>query len=138
MLASVDFPAPFSPSRAWTWPSRASKSTESLARTPGNRLVIERMASAGTGPAVTSEFMTRLSASLGVADHALDEPIHGQDLVERELAAGRHLDGARLVVQRARELVEGAADQRGLLGVDRRLGRGVHGGAERRDVDETV
>src|SRR6476660_115798 len=38
MFMSVDLPAPFSPSRAWTSPARASKSTWSLARTPGKDL----------------------------------------------------------------------------------------------------
>src|SRR6266571_2233872 len=37
---SVDFPAPFSPSSACTSPRRRSKSTSSLATTPGNRFVI--------------------------------------------------------------------------------------------------
>src|SRR6267378_5296725 len=138
MLASVDFPAPFSPSKAWTSPSRASKSTESLARTPGKRLVIERMATAGAAPAVTFEFMRRLSAAFGVADHALDKPVHGEDLVEGHLGAGGHLDRTGLVVQRAGELVKRAVDQRILLGFDRRLRRGVHRSAIRGEVDKAV
>src|SRR5439155_20117630 len=43
----VDFPAPFSPSRAWISPARRSRYTESLARTPGNRLVIPFIATSG-------------------------------------------------------------------------------------------
>src|SRR5581483_7241449 len=40
MFISVDFPAPFSPRSACTSPGRRSKSTWSLASTPGNRFVI--------------------------------------------------------------------------------------------------
>src|SRR5262245_28920338 len=39
---SVDLPAPFSPSSAWTSPRRRSKSTWSLATTPGKRFVMPR------------------------------------------------------------------------------------------------
>ena len=39
MPISVDLPAPFSPSRTWTSPARMSRSTLSLATTPGKRLV---------------------------------------------------------------------------------------------------
>src|SRR3972149_1191893 len=52
MLIRVVLPAPFSPSRAWTSPGRTSRVTRSLARTPGNALVMfrrERKASTGTG-----------------------------------------------------------------------------------------
>src|SRR4026208_1146490 len=42
MFISVDLPAPFSPSRAWTSPPRRSKSTWSLATTPGTCFVIPR------------------------------------------------------------------------------------------------
>src|SRR5436190_12202792 len=42
MFIRVLLPAPFSPSRAWTSPRRRSKSTPSLARTPGKRLTIPR------------------------------------------------------------------------------------------------
>src|SRR5215211_7585180 len=40
MFISVDLPAPFSPRSACTSPLRRSKSTPSLATTPGKRLVI--------------------------------------------------------------------------------------------------
>ena len=43
---SVDLPAPFSPSRAWTSPTRRSKSTSSLATTPGKRLTMPRSSTA--------------------------------------------------------------------------------------------
>src|SRR5207302_11056532 len=42
MFMSVDFPAPFSPRRAWTSPRLRSKSTWSFASTPGNRFVMPR------------------------------------------------------------------------------------------------
>src|SRR4051794_10132064 len=51
MFIRVDLPAPFSPSSACTSPLRRSKSTESLARTPGNRLVIPRSSSTGVSSA---------------------------------------------------------------------------------------
>src|SRR4029079_6976070 len=44
MFISVDLPAPFSPSSAWTSPSRSSKSMLSFARTPGNCLVMLKSA----------------------------------------------------------------------------------------------
>src|SRR5918995_546962 len=42
MFMSVDLPAPFSPSRAWTSPLATERSTPSQATTPGNRLVMSR------------------------------------------------------------------------------------------------
>src|SRR5262245_27302114 len=42
ILTRVDLPAPFSPTRPWISPDRNRRSTESSARTPGNRLVIWR------------------------------------------------------------------------------------------------
>src|SRR5512147_134305 len=44
----VDFPAPFSPSKAWISPWRSSKSTMSLANPPGNHLNILRVSRAKT------------------------------------------------------------------------------------------
>src|SRR5215210_1900832 len=43
MFISVDLPAPFSPRSACTSPWRRSKSTSSLATTPGNRFVTPRI-----------------------------------------------------------------------------------------------
>ena len=56
MFERVLFPAPFSPSSACTSPTAASKSTASFASTPGKRLVIPRIATAGVvlPPAVAS------------------------------------------------------------------------------------
>ena len=44
---SVDLPAPFSPSSAWISPARTSRSTASLATTPGKILVTPRSSSTG-------------------------------------------------------------------------------------------
>ena len=46
MFMRVDLPAPFSPGRAWTSHVRRSKSTWSLATTPGKRLTIPRISTA--------------------------------------------------------------------------------------------
>ena len=46
MFMSVDLPAPFSPSSAWTSPARRSKSTSSLATMPGKRLTMPRISTA--------------------------------------------------------------------------------------------
>src|SRR5918994_3640283 len=46
-LIRVDFPAPFSPTRACTSPGRSSKEIPSRARTPGNRLVTRRTSRTG-------------------------------------------------------------------------------------------
>jgi hypothetical protein len=47
---SVDLPAPFSPSRAWTSPLSEERSTPSLATTPGNRLVMPCSSTADPEP----------------------------------------------------------------------------------------
>src|SRR5437870_5569203 len=44
---SVDFPAPFSPTMAWTSAGMTTRWTSSLARTPGNRLLIPSSSAAG-------------------------------------------------------------------------------------------
>ena len=54
MFISVDLPAPFSPSSAWTSPWRRSKLTSSLASTPGNRFVIPRSSSRGASATARS------------------------------------------------------------------------------------
>ncbi len=43
MFMRVVFPAPFSPSRAWTSPARSSRDAPSLATTPGKAFVIPRI-----------------------------------------------------------------------------------------------
>src|SRR5580765_1626350 len=54
MFISVDLPAPFSPSSAWTSPALRSKSTWSLATTPGNRLVMPRSSRTVEGSTATA------------------------------------------------------------------------------------
>src|SRR6476619_1899235 len=44
---SVDFPAPFWPSRQWTSPGRTSRSTPPRASTPGKRFTMPRISSSG-------------------------------------------------------------------------------------------
>ena len=47
---NVDLPAPFSPISAWTSPARSSRSTSSLASTPGNRFVMRSSTTRGGEP----------------------------------------------------------------------------------------
>ena len=54
---SVLLPAPFSPKSACTSPARTSKSTSSLATTPGNLFVMPRISSNGiASPSVRAVF----------------------------------------------------------------------------------
>src|SRR5919202_3556241 len=55
MFISVDLPAPFSPSSACTSPRRRSKSTWSLARTPGKVFVIPRSSSTGRSASIAGD-----------------------------------------------------------------------------------
>src|ERR671933_2460518 len=129
MFESVLLPAPFSPSRACTSPAAASKSTWSLATTPGNRLVIPRIDTAGTGgapsaPLLSSSVGTGVSptgSAFGVTDHALDEPVHRVQVLHGQPLALRDAQLPLLVVKRPGKLVERALDQRRLLARDRRL-----------------
>src|SRR5919205_4228266 len=147
MFESVLLPAPFSPSSACTSPSAASKSTPSLATTPGNRFVMPRsltavrvlescIAAKGGGSAATLPRPSRLA--LGATDHALHEPVHHVEVVHRQTLALRHAHLALLVAQRAGELVELAADQRPLLRRDQPLRLRLHLRPVPRDVDEVV
>src|SRR5947208_3372718 len=139
IFESVDLPAPFSPSRAWTSPGRASKSTWSLASTPGKRLVIPRMATAGTCPAVTtSALMATGSAAFRAADDPLHEPVDRVQIAHAQLRAGWDLDCAGLVLQRTLEFVEASALERLHLGVDLRLHRLRHGAPIGGEADHPV
>src|SRR5213594_926410 len=93
IFISVDFPAPFSPSRRWTAPASSVRSTPSSATTPGNTLRMPRISSTG-------------AAAIGLyADLAgRDE---GVDFVER----GYAVQGAQT----------GAADAGGGVGGPQRL-----------------
>src|SRR5947207_947099 len=108
MFISVDLPAPFSPSRAWTSPGKRSKSIPSLATTPGKRFVIDR--SSRIGPSlIRSPFYggTRgadrvsppLSACRGCyfAGGREDDLRLLADLVERDLFALRLVAEGRIV-----------------------------------------
>src|SRR5262245_37299891 len=125
MFESVLLPAPFSPRSACTSPSSASKSTRSLARTPGNRFVIPRHAIAGRASRPAEATVCPAVGSIGLGpwrgsaprrspadvllalrapDDALHEPVHrvevGQDLEGRAL---RDLQLPALVVERPGE-----------------------------------
>src|SRR6185312_8878923 len=112
MFESVDLPAPFSPSSACTSPSAASKSTPSLATTPGNRFVIPLSATAaGTGgrrarrvPHAPRPTVRRFLA-LRAPDDALDEPVHRVQVLHGHPLALLQAQLAALVVQRPGELV---------------------------------
>src|SRR5436309_2036087 len=129
MFESVDLPAPFSPSSACTSPSAASKSTPSLATTPGNRFVIPRSSTAAlmgargqgkgrTGPASCPP--RSLFLALRAPDDASHEVVHRVEVVERGALARLDPDLAALVVDRPLELVPlPADDQRPLLGDER-------------------
>src|ERR671924_430375 len=81
---SVDFPAPFSPTRAWISPDRKVRSTESFATTPGKRLVIPSSLIRGASslaafpssasearppPLSVTRSSARFSSSLGLRRH---------------------------------------------------------------------
>src|SRR3954469_19113936 len=147
MFESVDLPAPFSPSSACTSPSAASKSTASLATTPGNRFVIPRSSTAalmgarGQGKGRTglaSRPPRSLVLALRAPDDASHEVVHRVEIVERGPLARLDPDLAALVVDRSLELVPlPADDQRPLLGDELfRLRR--HGLAVRREQREAV
>ena len=60
---SVLLPAPFSPKRVCTSPARTSKSTRSLATTPGKRFVIPRSSSRGVAPPAARDAFPGVGAS---------------------------------------------------------------------------
>src|SRR2546421_994156 len=92
MFIRVDLPAPFSPRSAWTSPSTSSKSTWSLASTPGNCLVIPRSSrtavAAMSGDSLTGKAgpVARLSACCAVRPL---EGGRGLDLAEDDLVLQR-------------------------------------------------
>src|SRR5438093_12401743 len=108
MFISVDLPAPFSPSRACTSPRRRSKSTSSLASTPGNRFVMPR-SSRTAGASMRSDSM-RLETTSG-AEAPLDDPVSAVLLLD----GGRDLDlpGDDLLLEH-RDLGEDLLPQRAL------------------------
>src|SRR5882724_264380 len=141
MFESVVFPAPFSPSRACTSPSAASKSTWSFATTAGNRFVIPRKATAagmvgGSGGEAWTSPPTE--SALGAADHAFDEPVHRVEVLDRQALPFRDTQLALLVVERTCELVERAVDQSFLLLRNRSLRLGRHLWPVRSQADHAV
>src|SRR5437773_1946267 len=110
MFESVLLPAPFSPSRACTSPTAASKSTASFATTPGNRFVMPRSRTAGATACVTpAPISVEPCSGAGTAAlagrralDALDEPADREQVAERGLLAGRDLLRAALVRDRPR------------------------------------
>src|SRR3954468_13554252 len=147
MFESVVFPAPFSPSSACTSPAAASKSTPSLATTPGKRFVIPSSLTAGgvlafsgirrrTGRAGARPVRGQLA--LGAADHAFDEPVHRVQVLHAQPLALLDAQLALLVVERAGELVELAADERLLLRCDLALRLRRDLWTVRREADQLV
>src|SRR5439155_21362725 len=69
MFMSVDLPAPFSPSNAWSSPRRRSRSIASFARVPvGNRLVIPRISRTDGWSLMRSSRDERADPSAGPLD----------------------------------------------------------------------
>src|SRR3954470_10492779 len=93
MFISVDLPAPFSPSSACTSPGRSSKSTRSLARTPGNRFVIP-LSSSAAGASIGRD--SRDSARWACELRAADGRRHLQRARDDLLAHGVHAVDQRL------------------------------------------
>src|SRR4051812_19708411 len=126
MFESVDLPAPFSPSSAWTSPSAASKCTSSFATTPGNRLVMFRSSTAAgieKGRAGVCPRPPGSALALRAPDDALDEVVHGHQVAVGRAMARLDAQLALLVVDRAAELVPLAAHDLRALGSDELLRR---------------
>src|SRR5580765_858347 len=103
MFISVDLPAPFSPRSACTSPAATSRSTWSLASTPGKRLVIPRSSRTG-GSSTTGDSVTRKAGlaarlpsrrSTGLLEGRRDLDLPGDDLglecLDPRLVGSRHL-----------------------------------------------
>src|SRR5690348_2674677 len=144
MFERVDLPAPFSPSRACTSPSAASKSTPSLATTPGNRFVMLRsstaaaMKVAGGARADDDRAPPDRYLALRAPDDALHEPVHRVEVLDRQPLALLHPQLAGLVVERPLELVPAAALDRPLPRGDQRLRLRRHARAERGELREAA
>src|SRR5262245_26818354 len=139
MFISVDLPAPFSPRRACTSPGRRSRSMWSLARTPGNCLVIPRSSRTSGVSCMRSDSRWGARTSGGGSEPAPVFTCLGAALLHRRLQlAGQN--------RRFRLLLRGP-DGRGDLAADRRetdapilereepvraaLERAIHGGRDR-------
>src|SRR5947208_11429313 len=93
MVINVDLPAPFSPSSAWISPRPRSKSTASLARTPGNRFVMPRSSRTRGASAIGIDNPTGAGPEPAPVGRACCRLLRGRD----DLAAGDQLqDGVGL------------------------------------------
>src|SRR3954470_5453970 len=81
-LISVDLPAPFSPSSAWTSPARSVKSTSCNARTAPKLLLIPRTSSSEA--AESGLFSMTNSLPAAPADDADTEPVRSRGGFERD------------------------------------------------------
>src|SRR5947208_16426305 len=119
MFISVDFPAPFSPRRAWTSPRLRSKSTWSFASTPGNRFVMPRSSRTGAA-SIGGDSMRRETTSGAEAprvdpvsavvlrDARRDLDLPGDDLLPEHGDLGEDLL-AQPALQLGADLAEGDA-----------------------------
>src|SRR5580698_7942982 len=92
ILMSVDFPAPFSPIKAWTSPARSSNDTSFKACTPANALRIDRASNTGA---------VMKSASRSLAQKSvLQSSINRNDVPSGfcALFAGQPSDGVRTIL----------------------------------------
>src|SRR5437868_1431890 len=126
IFASVDLPAPFSPTRPCTSPARSSKSTPRRARTPANSLTMPTARTAAGGcPAAVSCSLTGsgpLVLRLPLADVRLRQDPAADGLRDERSVAGpersdRPLAGdqeAEDLVHRVEAVVVRRDDVRGL------------------------
>src|SRR5438128_836373 len=141
MFESVDFPAPFSPSKACTSPSAASKWTPSFATTPGKRFVMPLSSTAAgmkKGRARSDPRPPMTGLALRAPDDALDEVVHRHEVAVARALPLLDAELALLVVDRTGKLVPLAADDLRLLLRDQLLRRGGDVRAERRELREAV
>src|SRR4051794_4037879 len=87
---SVDLPAPFSPTRAWTRPRCSVKSTPARATTPANALRMPRISSRAASPIGRSGSVSLVEELPGVG--GVEEAVLDQD-------AGRHLLAGQVALQ---------------------------------------
>src|SRR5688572_4939302 len=117
MFESVLFPAPFSPSSACTSPTAASKSTPSLATTPGNRFRSDEAEVLVHHADADVERIPRRAEGNGLA---ADVQLAGVRVVEAgEDVRERALPGAVLAEQRV-HLADGRLEVDPVVGDDAR------------------
>src|ERR671918_1640881 len=94
MLISVDLPAPFSPRSACTSPRRSSKSTWSLASTPGNRLVIPRSSRTTGRSLIRARFYGSAGEDVRNGKSGPSGPLLPVQSLRKRLELARRLDPA--------------------------------------------